>query len=288
MRWFRTPAKQPGTYLRLRGRSLRQRSWAEDKPVAGTVLPNHRHLSPSAHRRDEVDAPVVVPGITISVDLDEWDARAKALGGTGNTLAAALTAKLAERMGRRRQSDGAVTVQLVMSDRTDGDDPRAMAVSIARVSLDPTRVTTDLRDARADIKQALNTRRETPDESLQLASLIPFTPKWMWKRGVIAAFADPDRPVVYSNLGDVGSIVSLLDGTHCEYAFARGTRQHVTRQWLERTGGQMQLLSFRLPIRGKIFIHVLAYQPGAEKTKPALRELAARTLAEFDLTGEID
>ena len=24
----------------------------------------------------------VVPGITISVDLDEWDARAKALGGT--------------------------------------------------------------------------------------------------------------------------------------------------------------------------------------------------------------
>ena len=47
----------------------------------------------------------------------------------------------------------------------------------------------------------------------------------------------------------------------------------------------MQLLSFRLPIRGKIFIHVLAYQPGAENTKPALRELAARTLAEFDLTG---
>ena len=108
-----------------------------------------------------------------------------------NTLAAALTAKLAERMGRRRESDGAVTVQLVMSDRTDGDDPRAMAVSIARVSVDPTRVTTDLRDARADIKQALNTRRETPDESLQLASLIPFTPKWMWKRGVDCSVRRP-------------------------------------------------------------------------------------------------
>jgi hypothetical protein len=236
---------------------------------------------------DEGDAPVVVPGVTIAIDLDEWDARAKVLGGTSNTLAAALTAKLGERMGRRHADDGAVTVQLVVSERTEGD-PRAMAVSIARVSVDSTRVTTDLRDARAAIKQALQTRRDTPDESLQLASLIPFTPKRTWRRGVVAALTDPDHPVVFSNLGDVGSIVSLVDGTHCEYAYARGTRQQVTRQWLERTGGQMQLLSFRLPVRGKIFVHVLAYQPGAENTKPALRALVAQTLAEFDLTGEVD
>lgn len=50
----------------------------------------------------------------------------------------------------------------------------------------------------------------------------------------------------------------------------------------------MQLLSFRLPPLNKIIIHVLAYQPGGENTKPALRELAERTLAEFELTGEID
>jgi hypothetical protein len=237
---------------------------------------------------EEGDAPFVVPGVTIAVNLDEWDARAKALGGSSNTLAAALTAKLGERMGRQRQSDGAVTVQLVMSERTDLDDPRAMAVSIAHVGVDPARVTTDLRDVRADINRALNSRGESPDESGQLASLIPFTPKRTWRRGVEAALSDPDRPVVYSNLGDVGSIVSLLDGTHCEYAFARGTRQHVTRRWLDRIGGQMQLLSFRLPIRGKIFIHVIAYQPGAENTKPALRELAARALAEFELAGQID
>ena len=228
-----------------------------------------------------------MPGITIEIDLDDWDARAKALGGTSNTLAAGLTAKLGERLGRRRAGDGAVTLQLPMSERAERDT-RAIAVSFARVSIDPTRVTTDLRDARAAIKQALKTLRETPDESLQLAPLAPFTPKRTWKRGVDAAFADPDRPVVCSNLGDVGSVVGWLDGTHCEYAYARGTRQHVTRQWLERAGGQLQLLSFRTPVLGKIFIHVLAYQPGAENTKPALRELAARTLAEFDLTGEID
>jgi len=242
---------------------------------------------PVALRGDDGADAVVVPGITIAIDLDVWDTRAKALGGTSNTLAAGLTAKLGECIGRRRAGDGAVTLQLPISERVERDT-RAIAISAARVSVDPTRVTTDLRDARTAIKQALRTRQETPDESLQLAPLAPFTPKRTWKRGVDAVFADPDRPVVCSNLGDVGSVVGWLDGTHCEYAYARGTRQQVTRQSLERAGGQLQLLSFRTPVLGKIFIHVLAYEPGAENTKPALRELAAHTLAEFGLTGEID
>ena len=240
-----------------------------------------------APRGDDGDEPFIVPGITISIDLDDWDARAKALGGTSNTLAAGLTAKLAERMGRRRAGDGAVTLQLPISERAERDT-RAIAVSFARASIDPMRVTTDLRDARAAINQALKTLREMPDESLLLAPLAPFTPKRMWKRGVDAALADPDRPVVCSNLGDVGSVVGWLDGTHCEYAYARGARQNVTRQSLERAGGQLKLLSFRTPVLSKLFIHVLAYQPGVENTKPALRDLATRTLAEFHLTGRID
>jgi len=156
------------------------------------------------------------------------------------------------------------------------------------VSVDPTRVTTDLRDLRANIKQALKTLRETPDESLQLVSLTSFARKRTLKRGVDAAFADPDHPIVYSNLGDMGSVVCRLDGTYSRRGHARAVRQHVTRQWLERIGGQMNVLSLRAPPLGKIFITVVAYQPGAENTKPALREVAARTLAEFDLTGEID
>ncbi len=227
-----------------------------------------------------------MPGIAICIDLDDWDARAKALGGTSNTLVAGLAAKLGERMGRRRAGDGAVTLQLPMSDRAEGDT-RAVAVSFARISVDPTRVTTDLRDVRAAIKQALRTLRETPEER-QILWLTPFTPKRALKRLADGMVADPDLPVLYSNLGDMGTVVCHLDGTHAEYGVARATRQHVTRQWLERTGGQMNVLSLRAPSRGKIFITVNAYQPGAENTKPALRELAARTLAEFDLTGEID
>ena len=291
----------PRSRTRLRAVIQDARQTARDAPQVARALValakqarrRHQDMARSPEPRpatlngDDRDGPFVVPGVTICADLDDWDARAKALGGTSNTLAAGLTAKLGERIGRRRDDDGAVTVQVVMSDRT-ASDTRAIAVSFARVSVDPTQVTTDLSDTRTDIKQALDTLREKPDESLQLAPLAPFTPRRTWKQGVDSAFADPARPVIYSNLGDVGSMISRLDGTHCDYAFARGTRQHVTRQWLERTGGHMQLLSFRLPPLNKIIIHVLAYQPGAENTKPALRELAARTLAEFDLTGQID
>ena len=201
---------------------------------------------PVAIRAGDGDEPVVVPGITISIDVDVFDARAESLGGTGNTLIAGLAAKLGERMGHRHDEDGTVTVQLVMSDRTEGDT-RAVAVSLARIHVDPTQVTADLRDARAAVKQALKTWRETPHESSHLESLTPFMPKRTWKWAVDRSFADPDRPVVCSNLGDVGAVVNRLDGTDAEFSYARGTRQHVTRQWLERIGGQMHLLCFRIP-----------------------------------------
>jgi hypothetical protein len=41
-------------------------------------------------------------------------------------------------------------------------------------------------------------------------------------------------------------------------------------------------------ICGKMSISIIAYQPGAENSKPHLRELAADTLAEFGLSGVID
>src|SRR5699024_4710738 len=103
-----------------------------------------------ARRGGDGDDVVVMPYATISVYLDDWDARAKALGGTSKTLVAGLAAKLGEHMGRRRPGDGAVTLQLPISERTEGDT-RANAVSFARVVADPTRVTTDLRDLRAAI-----------------------------------------------------------------------------------------------------------------------------------------
>ena len=296
----------PRSRTRLRAVVQDVRQTAQDIPEVARALvvmakaarrrrhdvPQSPASRPVAVRGGDGDDAVVVPVITTHVELGDWDARAKALGGTSKTLLAGLAAKLGERMGRGRTGDGAVTLQLPMSDRAEGDT-RSIAVSFVHVSVDPTRVTTDLRDVRATIKQALRALRETPDESLQSLWLVQFAPKRVLKR---LSGAVTDFPVFCSNLGDLGSVVYALAGTDAEYATVSGalntlhlirvTGQHVSRQWLERAGGQMTLQSWR--IGDKVGITLEAYQPGAENTKSALRELAARTLAEFGLTGEIE
>ena len=104
---------------------------------------------------------------------------------------------------------------------------------------------------------------------------------------VDAGLTDPDAPMLCSNLDEFDPMVVRLDGTDGEMILTRATGQGVTRQWLELAGGQMTLQSWRIGGGSKIYFTVNAYQPGAENTRPALREVAARTLAEFGLTGTI-
>ncbi|OMC42136.1 hypothetical protein A5744_16910 [Mycobacterium sp. IS-1264] len=301
----------PASRTRLRAVAQDLRQAARDVPEAARAVAAARRLARRQRREaagspapqpvaagaaDGDDETVVVPVITAHIDVDEWEARAKALGGTSETLLAGIAAKLGERVGRRRASDGAVTLLLPMSERTESDT-RALAVSYASTHVDPTRVTTDLGDARAAIKQALATLREAPDEDeRQLLWLTPLAPKRALKRVADAALNDPDLPVFCSNLRDLGLVVILLARNEAEFAalsahlyplhLIRVIAQRVTRQWLERAGGQLTLQSWR--IGDKIGITIESYQPGAENTKPALRELVTRTLAEFELTGEID
>jgi hypothetical protein len=231
------------------------------------------------------DCNVVVPAITIYIDLDDWDARANSLGGTSYSLLAGFAAKLGERMGRRRAGDGAVTLHIPISDRAP-DDTRANAASLATVCIDPTQVTTDLSGSRVEIKQALKALREVPDETLQLLPLTPFIPKRAVKRGSDVVFGFDDLPVSCSNLGDVDAVVARADGTDAEYVMLRGVDRHVTGQFLERRGGLLTVLAGR--IGGRLSITVVAYQPGGRNSKPHLRELAANTLADFGLTGAIE
>ncbi len=242
---------------------------------------------PVADRAFDADEPADVPGIWIRLNMDEWEARAAALGGSGSTLATALTAKLGEHLGRRHGDDGHVNMLLVVNDRK-ADDTRAVAVSFARFSIDPTQVTTDLRGARAAVKQALKTLRETPDPSAQLAPLTPFTPKRAWREMVDSGLDDPDPPAVCSSLGEVGPVVIRPDGTPCDYAYLRGVDQLLTQRRLEQMGGQLQLFYGCGVEANKVGLHIRAYQPRSVTTKHELRELAAHTLAEFDLTGVIE
>ncbi len=133
--------------------------------------------SPTASTlEDGADSIVIVPTISIYVDLDDWDARAKALNGNSNSLLAGFAAKLGEHLGRRQPDDGTVTLLIPYSDRTL-DDTRAIAMSYATASVDPTQLTTDLSGPQVTITQALKTARETPDPALQILPLTPFIPK---------------------------------------------------------------------------------------------------------------
>ncbi|UGT92590.1 wax ester/triacylglycerol synthase domain-containing protein [Mycobacterium ostraviense] len=274
-------APEVGRSLAGAARAARRRRHEEATATAST--PSRSVAAGSGYG----DERVVVPAIAIHVDLDQWDERANALGGTSHHLAAGLAAKLGERMGRRRSGDGTVTLQVPLSNRTE-DDARANTLSFVSVSVDPSGVTTDLSQTRAAIKRAFNTMRETPEVAspmLPLAPLVPYVPKRALKRLAEAAFGYDDQPVACSSLGDLAAVAACPDGTEAEYAFGGGVIQRVMREHLERHG-ELSLVFVR--ISGKMCITVVAYQAGEVCSKPQLRELAARTLAEFDLRGVIE
>lgn len=229
---------------------------------------------------------VNVPTLTLFVPTDEWDGRAKALGGNSYSLVAGFAAKLSERLGRHRAEDGLVVLNVPQADREFGDT-RANAVLLADVVVDPRKVTTDLSEARAALKAGISGARETPDEMLQLLPLVPWVPK-----RAVHAVADvvfgfsADMPVSCSNMGDLPPDVALADGTPAEYMFFRGVDRTITRHSLEKRGGLLTVVALR--INGKIALSVVGYKPGAENTKPWLRELITGTLAEFGLSGHIE
>lgn len=223
---------------------------------------------------------VTVPAITLKVDQDAWDARARALGGTSNSLFTGFAAKLGARMGRQSADDGTVRVIITASDRKDGDT-HANALSFTTISVDPARVTADLTAVRGSIKQALTTLRETPDAALQLLPLTPFTPRRAVRGLGDALFAFAERPVTCTNLGDLDPAVGCVDGTRADFVFARGVDQKVTPQLLEQ---KFFLASGR--IGGQLFLTVIAYQLDGTNSKAELTALARETLAAFDLVAE--
>ena len=290
----------PRSRTRLRAAAIDARETVQDVPEIARALGaaakyvfrrRHDFVRSKASRPapivgDDADCHVVMPAVTAYIDLDDWDARANALGGNSHSLVAGFAAKLSERMGRIRASDGIVTLNLPVSERVP-DDTRAQAVALVNVGIDPTHVTTDLSGARAALKEAVKTAREVPDEALQLLPLTPFVPKRAVKGGadVLFGFA-ADLPVSCTNVGDVGPTLGRVDGTDAEYLMLRGVDRHITRRMLEQRRGLLTLASGR--VGGKMSLNIIAYQPGGKNTKADLRELAARTLAEFELTGVIE
>lgn len=280
------------------GRAVRRdlRQFVADLPEVGRTLrraarvaTRRRHdLAKPAPRLPAVSAQRLahVPSASVFIDIPDWDQRAESLGGNSFSLASGLAARLAMNLGRVRAADGAVTLMIPVNEREDLEDTGGNVVSIANVTVDPATVTTDLRGARAAIKEGLRAAREVPDEMVELVPLIPFVPKKAFAKIADVAFGfSTDLPVSCSNLGEMPADFLKIDGTAAQYVCFRGVDREVSQEVLDRRGGLLTVAAGR--IGGKAVITVISYQPGADNSQGRLREVIADTLDEFQLNGEI-
>ena len=221
----------------------------------------------------------------VHVNLAEWDARAKSLGASSNSLVAGVACRLAVNVGRVHD-DGTVTLRFLVTLRTEGDT-RGNALTSIDVTVDPTRAATDLGDMHVTITQAILAAMEnSDDEFVAPLPLAAMTPIRVARKLAGMAAGGASLPVTCSNVGDLSPAANRPDGTDADYAYMKNLEPDIRRSTLEAMGGQLLLGSARS--RGRMSIFISAYLLGRPNTKDELRELVSRTFAEFDLTAEID
>ncbi len=216
--------------------------------------------APPAPRQTSRDHATVVPTLTAYVDLERWDARARELNGTSNSLFAGVASRLGVKMGRVG-NDGSVTLAFPVGARSESDT-RGNALTFTTVTVDPAHVTSDLREIRLKLKQALSELAEKPNEMLAVLPLASMTPRWIARRLIGAGLGTSVLPIGCSNLGSLHPAAARPDGTDADYASGRLIEPGITTGTLERIGGQLFVASGR--ILGKVFLTVVAYRPGGQ------------------------
>ncbi|WP_326545305.1 hypothetical protein QGN32_15935 [Mycolicibacterium sp. ND9-15] len=223
------------------------------------------------------DEPLMLPKATVFIDADEWRKRAHTLGGTSNALLMGLTARVAQRMGRVT-ADGLVLMRMAVKDRAATGDTRANAATNLTLTVDPTRATTDLREIRASVKQALISHQETRDDERAMTSLAPLL-GLLPKRLVRLV----DNTAVSSNVGVVNPAVIRADGTDADLWAGRLFHRGVTKALMHRVGGALYVVSGTA--LGQVFVSATAYQPGYTNSNDSLRQDVSKALDDLSLAG---
>jgi hypothetical protein len=223
-----------------------------------------------------------LPSVTMQTDDAAWEARARELWGSSNTLFIAFAARLAHRMGTVHSDGHTVTVVLPVSERS-ADDDRANALTSITLDVDSEAALVDMSRIRADVKRRLTSVGHQPNEMLAGLPLIPFTPHWLVRHTEDIAMATGQLPVGCSNLGNFDAVVGRIDGGDAAEVSMRLAEQGVTRHRVERARGQLFCGTGTLD--GNRFLTVVAYQCGAENTAASTRELARSALADLRLSA---
>lgn len=227
------------------------------------------------------DGPIILPAVTLQTDDAAWEARARSLNGSSNSLFVAFAARLAHRAGRALADGHCATVVLPVSERTSADDDRANALTSITLTVDGRAVATDLSGVRANVKAALTSLQYQPHAMLAGLPLIPFTPRWLVRRAEGIAMSADLLPVGCSNLGALDDSVGRIDGADASEVAVRLVEQGLTRRRLEEAHGQLFCATGK--IGNARFLSVAAYRGGADNTAAAARELACGALADLGL-----
>ncbi|MFA4084984.1 hypothetical protein ONA92_25140 [Mycobacteroides salmoniphilum] len=225
-----------------------------------------------------------IPAVTVYLDETHWDAHARGRGGTSNSLVGAFAGQLATKVGRLGP-DGRVTLSMPVNERTEGDH-RANAMTSVMFAVDPADLTTDLRGIRRATKEVLSGLQDAPDEKWALLPLTPFIPKAAARRLADVALEYGDYPVGCSNVGPLDPDVNRPDGTHADYVYCKLAERRVRPDKVLSTYGQLFVASGR--VNERVFLAVVAYQPGVIETRADLTGLLTETLDDFGMHGVIE
>lgn len=238
--------------------------------------------STAARPREVAGDDLELPSVTMQTDAALWDARARELNGSSNTLFVAFAARLAHRIGRVHPDGTTVTVVLPVSER-GVDDDRANALTSITLDVDCQTVADDMTKLRAEVKTRLRSLAEQPNEMLAGLPLIPFTPRWLVRKTEGIAMASGRLPAGCSNLGSLDVLVGRVDGEDACEVSMRLAEQGITRSRIEQSRGQ--LFCGTGTINGNRFLTVVAYDSGMANTASSTHELAQGALADLNLSA---
>jgi hypothetical protein len=242
--------------------------------------------SPPPVAAPDGDQIVSLPSITALIDAELWDQRARSLGGHTYSLLAALAARIAWHMERRRPSDGSVSLLVTVNQRQGLEDDRALAIAFCKIIVDPLRAMQDLKNIGRSLKSAVRAAKETPDPILKLLPIVP------WMRGAAAALVglvfaySDDVPVSCSNLGTLPASIGCVDGTPCTVMMTRAVDTNVTLRDLRRSHGHLVIVASRS--NNKVCVSVEGYRLDAANSPEQMRTLMQSALAEFGLHGAVE
>jgi hypothetical protein len=258
---------------------------SRDRPAA----PVQRSAATAVEAGHDPSAIVEIPAVAVTFKSSVWFACEQRLGGGLNTLLPGFVASLASHLGRRRRSDGAISLIVPINRRRGLNDDRALGIEFHTMNVAPAGLTTDLRPVNASLKALLRGARRNQDDALApLLPAVAWFPRTIAKTLVNQLFNYAgEQPASCSDLGMLPDGLARIDGAPCRRVLARAVDVNVTRRDLERSHGHLVVVASRHDETVSLCIEACRLEPTLT-TSDELRVMVSRTLADFGLDAIID